>query len=209
MKKPVYIYGAGGLGREVLSFITSTDEWTPAGFIDDNAPKNKIISGISVLGGVDVISEIESPVNIILAFGDPLIKQKVVKSIPRPVQFVTLIHPSVIIQDPRSVQIGEGSIICAGSILTTDISVGNHVLINLNCTIGHDVEIGDHGSVMPGVNVAGGVIIGSSVLIGAGANIINNIRIGQCCRIGMGAVVINNVDDGLTVVGIPAKPISL
>lgn len=34
-------------------------------------------------------------------------------------------------------------VICAGTILTVDITIGRHVIINLDCTVGHDAHIED------------------------------------------------------------------
>jgi serine acetyltransferase len=60
---------------------------------------------------------------------------------------------------------------------------------------------------MPGVNIAGEVQVGSSVLIGSGANVINRVNIGDNSIVGMGSVVLRDVEAGITVAGVPAKPI--
>ncbi len=83
--------------------------------------------------------------------------------------------------------------------------MGNHVLINLNSTIGHDVRIGDCTSIMCGVNVAGEVTIGNAVMVGSGASILNRVTVGSHSRIGMGAAVVKDVAADITVVGVPAK----
>ena len=73
------------------------------------------------------------------------------------VRFATIVDPSVILS--KSVSIGEGTIICAGTIATVDISIGKHVIINLDCTLGHDDVIGDFVTICPSVNVSGNVIM--------------------------------------------------
>ena len=108
---------------------------------------------------------------------------------------------------------GRGIVICAGNILTTDITIGAHVQINLGCTIGHDVELHDYATLAPGVHVSGYVTIGRRVYIGTGATIINGsaerrLVIHDDAVVGAGACVTRSVADGLTVVGVPAKPIS-
>ena len=140
-----------------------------------------------------------------MAIGDPLIKRQICEHIPKEMRFPVLVHPRALMSDPSSIIVGKGTIICAGVVLTTDISISEHVLINLNTTIGHDCIIGAFSSIMPGVNVAGEVTIGTSVLLGSGSNIRNRVRIGDRCKVGMGAVVIRNVNDDDTVVGVPAK----
>jgi sugar O-acyltransferase (sialic acid O-acetyltransferase NeuD family) len=208
MREPLLIYGAGGLGREVLSLVRSLDQYEVIGFLDDNIPKGTLINRVKVVGGRDTLYSLDSPVNLVLAFGDPVRKSLLAAKINSSnVHYPVIRHPSVILQDESTITIGAGSIICAGCILTTDIQIGNHVLINLNCTVGHDSRIGDFSSVMPGVNVAGEVEIGKSVLVGSGVNIMNRIHIGDGSKVGMGAVVIHDVDPGITVVGVPARKV--
>jgi sugar O-acyltransferase (sialic acid O-acetyltransferase NeuD family) len=206
MREPILIYGAGGLGKEVLSLVRALDHFQPIGFIDDGVRKGTVVKGLKVLGGVDFLNSYSPPVNMVLAVGDPSTKAMLVKMVdPSRVYFPVLIHPSVIIQEEGAVSIAGGTIISAGCILTTDISIGAHVLINLNTTIGHDTTIGDFSSIMPGTNVAGGVKIEMGVLVGSGTNIMNGINVGTFSKIGMGSVVIHDVAPETTVAGVPAK----
>lgn len=208
MKIPLLIYGAGGLGREVLSLVRSFDRYEVIGFLDDNVPKGTLINGVKVVGGREALHSADSPLNLVLAFGDPVKKALLAGKIPPSrVNYPVIRHPSVILQDDTTISIGAGSILCAGCILTTDIRMGSHVLINLNCTLGHDSHIGDFSSIMPGVNIAGEVNIGKSVLVGSGSNILNRVTIGDNSKVGMGAVVIHDVEAGITVAGVPAKKI--
>jgi sugar O-acyltransferase (sialic acid O-acetyltransferase NeuD family) len=206
IKKPLIIFGAGGLGREVKSIVDVLPDWYVEGFCDDKVQSGSKINGIPVLGNADYLIK-QSTVFVVVAVGDPKIKGEVVRklSASKGIQFVTLIHPRAILGDLTSIDVGEGSVITAGCILTTSITIGKHVLINLNTTLGHDVKIGDHSSIMPGVNLAGEVKIGSGVLVGSGANILNKISIGNDAIIGSGAVVTKNVRERVTVVGVPAK----
>ena len=209
MKEPILIYGAGGLGKEVLSLVRVLNKFEAVGFIDDGVKKGTVIKGVKVLGGVDFLNSYSPPVNMVLAVGDPSTKAMLIKTIdPSRVYFPVLIHPSVIVQDEGAISFAGGTIIGAGCILTTDISISAHVLLNLNTTVGHDTTIGDFSSIMPATNVAGNVQIETGVLIGSGANIMNGIRLGRFSRIGMGSVVIRDVEPETTVAGVPAKKIS-
>ena len=106
---------------------------------------------------------------------------------------------------------GEGVVICAGNILTTNIRVGRHVHINLACTISHDVVLGDFVTVAPGAHISGRVHVGDRAYIGTGACIINGesdapIVIGEDAMVGAAACVTRDVAAGTTVVGVPARP---
>lgn len=103
-----------------------------------------------------------------------------------------------------NVDIGEGSVICAGNILTVDIHVGRHVALNLACTVGHDTVIGDYATLSPGVHVSGNVRIGTGAYIGTGASIIEGVTIGDYAVVGAGAVVTKDVPPLSLVVGVPA-----
>jgi sugar O-acyltransferase (sialic acid O-acetyltransferase NeuD family) len=208
MKKELIIYGAGGLGREVLTMVHALPEWQPIGFIDDNVPAGTNVKGLKVLGGISILDSMTSIPNIVLAVGSPLVKKRLDEQLLKySVQFPRLIHPSVILQDAASIIIDAGSIITAGCILTTDIHIGRHVLINLNSTIGHDCTMADYTSIMCGVNIAGEVKMGQSVFIGSGSNILNQVSLGEACTVGMGAVVLKDVLQHTTVAGVPAKEI--
>jgi sugar O-acyltransferase (sialic acid O-acetyltransferase NeuD family) len=117
-----------------------------------------------------------------------------------------LIHPNVLI-GKDDVAIGEGAIICAGCLITVNIKIGKHVILNLSCTVGHDTVISDYCSFMPSVNISGEVKLAQCVYVGTGAQIINRADIGEETVVGMGAVVSKSLPAKCTAVGIPAKPI--
>jgi sugar O-acyltransferase (sialic acid O-acetyltransferase NeuD family) len=210
MKKKIAIYGCGGLGREVLALLHALPEWEVIGFYDDGKTKGTKVKDRLVLGGLTDLHRVVEPLHLVLAIGNPLTKMRLAVGLNEinNINFPTLIHPNAIVEDFQSVKIGRGSIVTAGVILTTDIEIGEHVLLNLNCTVGHDVHIGDCTSIMPGVNIAGEVKIGKGVFIGSGANILNGLQVGDQSLVGAGSVVTKSVANGKTVVGIPARPIS-
>ena len=49
--------------------------------------------------------------------------------------------------------------------------------------------------------------LGDGVFVGAGARVLGGIRLGDGCSVGAGAVVIDDVAPGVTVVGVPARPV--
>lgn len=129
--------------------------------------------------------------------------------------FVPLVHPSASfgVGQREKVELTQGSIVAAGVRLTNNISIGQHVVINLNATVGHDVKIGDFSALMPNVSISGNVILEEGVYVGVGASTVNGtperpLIIGAGATIGAGAVVVRDVQAGHTVVGIPAKSLA-
>lgn len=208
--KDIYIVGAGGFGREVLWLIQRINnanfEWNIKGFIDDNKSiQNTIINEYPVVGTIDDLKTIDG--YVVVAIGNSHVKKNIVKRIKSisNVKFATLIDPSVIISN--RVNIGEGCIICAGNIITVDITIGSHVILNLDCTVGHDAIINDFVTVYPSVNISGNTKIGSCSEIGTGTKIIQGTFICDKVILGAGAVVINDIEDSGTYVGVPVKKI--
>ena len=109
----------------------------------------------------------QEPLSIVIAVGEPRLKAKIRGKYNNPlISFPTLVHPSVIFGDKESIKIGQGSIVCAGCILTTDINIKDFVTLNLQCTVGHDTVIGNYSSFMPSVNISGEVDIKEGVYVG-------------------------------------------
>jgi len=210
LKRDILIYGGGGFGREVAWLIEEINKvksnWNILGFIDDKLEiGTKIIDEYKVLGNSLIIDNFNREIAIAIAIGNKS-RAEIVNKIMNPyVQFPILVHPSVIMSD--KVKIGNGTIICAGSIFTVDIEIGNFAIINIDCTIGHDAVIKDYCTISPSVNISGNVIIEEKTFIGTGAHIINNIKIGKNVILGAGSVVVEDIPSNCTAVGIPAKPI--
>lgn len=209
--KKVVVVGAGGFGREVIEIFKDLNnlshEWDILGFIDDTVSlRGQNINGFPVLGGIDWLIENRKDIGCVVAIGDPNNKKAVVEKLEKNnVIFYNAIHPSVI--KSEYITLGKGVIICAGVILTVNISVGDHVCINLNSTVGHDAVIDNYCSIMPNVTISGNDYIGNCTYLGTGATIINKIRIGNNSTIGAGAAVVKDIPDDVVAVGIPAKVI--
>lgn len=211
--KRIFVYGSGGFAREVVWLIEEINKkkktWKIEGFLDDDSTKwGSIINDYEILGNFEHLKGEDEPVYVVIAIGNPFIKEKIKNKLNniKNVFFATLIHPNVLMS--KHVNIGIGSIICAGSIITTNVKIGEHVIINLDTTIGHDATINDYSTILPSVNISGNVMIGKKVSVGTGSAIIQNIKIGDNTVVGAGAVVVKNIPANCTAVGVPAKPLN-
>lgn len=210
--KDLIIFGAGGFGREVAWAVERINShmptWNLIGFIDDNdSIQGKTINGYNVLGKTSDIKKYRN-VYFIVAVGASKSREKIVenlKAINPEIKFGTIIDPSVEMSD--FVTIGEGTIICAHSIITVNISIGSHAIINLDCTVGHDAVLQDFVTLYPSVNVSGLTNIGHAVELGTGMQIIQGKTVGDYSIVGAGAVIVKDIPAKCTAVGSPAKPI--
>ena len=210
--KNIVIIGAGGVGRETSLIIQQINElkstWNLIGFIDDDVNSwGNVINGYPVIGGMDSLEKLSLDTYVVVAIANYKVKKKIVNKINNRFKFATIVHPRVWIHDYMT--LGEGTIIYEGAILTTNIEVGNHVIISPKCGIGHDSIIQHYVSLLWNVNVSGNDIIEEGVMMGSGSTVIQGKRIGKGSTIGAGAVVIDNIDSYSTVVGVPAKVIKV
>ena len=207
--KKIIIIGAGAFSREVLWLIeeinNTKNEWEILGFLDDNLEnKGKIIHGKPVLGKIEELKFLPEDVYSIITIANGIVREKIVNQFKNR-KFATLIHPNVRIHHSNS--IGEGTIICLGNIVTVDVNIGKHVIVNLSCTIGHDTVINDYVTIFPGVNISGGVYIGKNSNIGTGSAILQYLKIGKNVTLGSLSNVIRDIPNYCTAVGNPAKVI--
>ncbi len=195
--KKLAIIGYGGFAREISCNFKKTDyEYFINNKYIDNTNKDK----------VKILEELDTnKYKVIICIGEPSIRKKIVDELPLNTDYHTYIDKHAIILDKETVNIGKGSIITAGSILTTNINIGKFNHINLDNTIGHDTNLDDYITTTTGVHISGNVNIGKNVYFGCGSVVRNNVNIGDNIIIGMNAVVTKNITEPGTYIGIPAK----
>jgi sugar O-acyltransferase (sialic acid O-acetyltransferase NeuD family) len=194
MSEPVLIFGAGGFGREVAASLRRSLKRYQ--FVADDSDRD----AVALFADTDFAGR-----EVIIAVGDPSSRLEIRKR--RELvnsYFKPHVDKSAHILDADSVRVGDGVVICAGSVLTCDINIKNQVHINLNCTIGHDVTIGYGTTLSPGVHVSGRAEIGICVFVGTGAVLLPGVKVGNEAVIAAGAVVTRDVPAGAMVAGVPA-----
>lgn len=206
------ILGSSGFAREVAWLVHDINkqhkpQWNIIGFWngeETGATPYQAINGIPIIG-LKEIKKYLPDLFVIAAMGNPAIRLRaVLQAEDLGCKFPVLIHPSVHF-DQETTTIGEGSIICAGTIMTVNVEIKKHVLVNLNCTIGHNCIIEDFVTLSPGCHLSGYTTIKNGAYLGTGSVTTEKHTIGENSIIGAGAVVATDIPDNVTAVGVPAR----
>lgn len=207
--KDLVIFGAGGFGREIQWLIERInevkDEWNILGYIDDGINTDFEQDGYKVLGNTEWLLAQEKEISVACAIGNAKTRKRIIEKMEgmENLSFPNLIDPSV--QKSQRITMGKGNLICAGTIATVDIKIGDFNIINLDCTIGHDVVLDSFVTVYPSVNISGCVEVGECSELGTGSQIIQGKKIGVEVIVGAGSVIVKDIITSGTYVGIPAR----
>lgn len=209
MKRTLGIYGAGGLGREVLELANiinvASERWDVIIFIDDIKSDIGTMHGIE-LYSFDKVTNLfrDDEIEIVVGLGEPEYRRKLYEKISmRGYTLATLIHPTVTI--PDSTKIGEGAIISYNSFISCDTIIGNNVLVQPLTGIGHDCKIGDHSVISGHSDLGGGTIIGEGTYIALNVCVRDHTSIGKNVIVSAGSAVLRDIPDDVIVQGNPAR----
>jgi len=203
------IYGAGGLGREVLDLTriinVAEEQWESFIFIDDNK-KVQNINGSKVYTFKEFTTIFSTAsTKVTIAVGEPKIRQMLrFKVTENGYSLQMLVHPNAF--TGAETQIGEGTIIQYGCFVSCNVNIGANALLQPNTTVGHDSVIGSDSVISTYASISGGCAIGDRVYVGLSVPIKENISIGADSIIGMGSAVMRNIPENVIAIGIPARP---
>ena len=199
------ILGAGGHSVVAAEVAEAMNTFDSIVFLDqsvDWAKEQQL--PYPCVGSCDAFDTMASDAVFFVAYGGAELRRKWTERIADAGrQLATLIHPSAVVSPTAA--FGEGVIVCAQAVVNARAKLGTGVIVNTAASVDHDCTLDDYVHVCPGARLAGAVSVGTGSWIGIASSVIQTIRIGDNVTVGAGAAVVRDVDNGLTVVGVPAK----
>lgn len=209
------IFGAGGLGSEVLDTVKSINsksyKWEEIIFIEE-FPKKSFYLGHRLYSSEDLKKEFNLPedqirIELIIAFGEIEHRQRIYDVLKGDgFKFAKIIHPSSIVSENST--IADGVVIQSLTLISSGVNIGENTFIHPHCVIGHGINVGQHSMISACVSIGGNTSIGKSCFIGLNSALFQSIIVGDYCVIAAGSVLSIDLDSRMIVAGNPARIIS-
>ena len=205
MSLGIVVIGARGHAKVVIEILREMGERVDVCVGADDSPNECI--GVKVLKGDGNLRRLraEGYERAFIAIGANPIRERLA-GVAAGVGFelVSAVHPRAVVSP--TAQLGRGVAVMAGVVVNAESLIEDLAIINTGSTVDHDCRIGRAAHVSPQCALAGGVVVGAGTFLGVGCKVIPGVRIGNYATIGAGAVVVSDIANGVTAMGVPARP---
>ena len=201
-KEKIFLFGASGHAKVVIDVIEKQGCYDISCIVDDDERLNgSMLYNYPVIGGKKALLQKDDALaKGIVAIGNNRIRYTISQWLEEhQYGLISAIHPSA--QIGRDVEIGQGSVCMANTVINPSTRIGKYVIINTGATVDHDCIVGDAVHVAPGAVLCGTVRIGERSFVGAGSTIIQNLTVGGNVMVGAGTTVYKDIPGQSSVVG--------
>lgn len=208
-KNPFAIFGSGAHAREVADIINHSRQVAGGppllGFLDEVEARHGMeIDGFPVLGGYRWLASRVDTVQLVVAIGDNATRLRIAETLSEMgAVFGSAISPLAHLSE-RS-EIGSGAMIFPFVFVSSNVKIGQHVILGVQSSVSHDCRLGDGVFLCPGARTTGAVTIGHQVMLGTNSCVIPDRSVGDASIVGAGGCVVRDVPPGVTAVGVPAE----
>ena len=163
-RNAVILAAAGGLARETAAAARASG-LVVVGCLDDRTDLRgrEVAAGLPVLGGIDDVTD-HPDLAVVICAGKGSSRAVIAQRLDRlglgEERYATIVHPSVSL--PDDVVVGQGSILLAGVVLTSTVTLGRHVVCMPNAVLTHDCRVADFATLCAAVVLGGGAQIGQA-----------------------------------------------
>ena len=203
------VFGAGGHGK-VVADVARSAGYAVAGFIEDGEARHgAAFFGASIVAWTRLLAARAGldDVAVALGIGDNAARQACQgRVLAAGLEVATLVHARATVAP--TARLGPGTVVMAGAVVNPDATVGEGGIVNTGAVVEHDCVLGAFVHLSPNAALGGAARIGARTHLGLGAVALPRVVVGSDVTVGAGAVVTRDVGDGLTVVGVPARPLA-
>ena len=203
MSRRLGIIGAGGHGK-VVADTAERAGWSKVVFFDPRFGPSEQTHAHWPLLGFPEDAQTHKCDGYFVAIGNSQARQQWCEwLLDRSLPVASVIDPASTVSQYAMLE--SGVLVVAGAVVNADAHIAQGVIVNTQAAIDHDCTIGAYSHVCPGATLAGTVAVGEHSWLGIGCQVKQGVRIGSNVTVGAGATVVSDIQDGLTVVGTPAR----
>jgi sugar O-acyltransferase (sialic acid O-acetyltransferase NeuD family) len=210
MSKLVLI-AASGLAREVLTVVRESGEFREVTVLDDDPGAwGTELDGEPVEGGLDLVTRLPRH-QVLVCAGRGVVRRTIVHRLAalgvNPGRYARIVHPDADV--PAGCTVGVGTVVLSHVALTTNVRIGNHVVVMPNVTLTHDDVVEEFATLCAGVSLGGGVEVRSGAYLGMNSSVREGLVVGMNSVLGMGGALVEDLPRAQVWAGVPARPLSV
>jgi UDP-perosamine 4-acetyltransferase len=207
------IIGAGGHGKVVLDIVRAAGQYEAVAFLDaDPVLAGSEVGGVRVVGAINLLPKLRQQQpklrHAIVAIGDNRARLQYAGLLrAHGFTLASAVHPTAFVSP--TARLGANVVVAPLAAVVTEAAIADSVIINTAAVVDHECVVAEGVHVGPGARLAGRVRVETGAFVGLGANVIQCLTVGRYAMVGAGAVVTRDVPDFATVVGVPARVVSV